>query len=303
MTETRLLPANRLLYAAIALLMTLSVSVQVARDRGWQPFEPPSGIMWIRSGPLAQRLTLSFRNLAADMYWIRAVVYFGGQRAASRKNFDQLFPLLDLVTTLDPHFGVAYRFGAIFLAEPFPGGAGRPDLAIQLLEKGVSFNPKRWEFAEDIGFVHYFWTRNFAEAAEWFKRAADTEGAPVWLRPLAATTLAEGGSRESSRKLWTELRDSAEFEWIRTNAVHRLQQLDAMDAIDVLNAATARFVQRTGRAPQHWGEIAAAEGWSGIPTDPTGMLFALDQTTGRVALSEGSSLWPLPEGPAANQRP
>ena len=37
------------------------------------------------------------------------------------KTYTLLYPLLDLTTTLDPRFTVAYRFGAIFLAEPYPG--------------------------------------------------------------------------------------------------------------------------------------------------------------------------------------
>ena len=32
---------------------------------------------------------------------------------------------------------MAYQFGALFLAEQPPGGPGRPDLAIALLEKGL----------------------------------------------------------------------------------------------------------------------------------------------------------------------
>ena len=80
MTIPRIAPSNRQLYLVIAGLMTLAVAVQVLRDRGWQPYAPPSGVMWIRSGPLAERLALSFDNLAADVYWMRAVLYFGGQR-------------------------------------------------------------------------------------------------------------------------------------------------------------------------------------------------------------------------------
>ena len=38
--------------------------------------------------------------------------------------YQLLYPLLDITTTLDPHFNIAYRFGAIFLSEPYPGGAG-----------------------------------------------------------------------------------------------------------------------------------------------------------------------------------
>lgn len=299
MTVTRLVPANRFLYVAIAALMAVSVSVQVVRDRGWQPFEPPAGMLWIRSGPLAERLALGFDNLTADVYWIRAVVHFGGQRLSKNKNFDQLFPLLDLVTSLDPYFKVAYRFGAIFLSEPAPGGAGRPDLAIQLLQKGIAADPRRWEYVQDIGFIHYFRTRDYTLAGEWFKRAADVPGAAEWLAPLAATTLAEGGNRESSRMLWTQLRDSAEFEWIRNTAAHRLLQLDAMDMIDELNRITASFTTRHGRPPSDWREIAIERRWGGFPADPTGSPFVLDPTTGKVDLSPNSTLWPLPDGAAA----
>lgn len=300
MTLARLAPANHRLYAAIAVLLMLSLAVQVVRDRGWEPYEPPSDVLWVRSGALAKRLALGYDNLAADIYWMRAVVYYGGQRLSTRaKNYDQLYPLLDLVTSLDPFFRVAYRFGAIFLAEPFPGGAGRPDLAVDLLQKGLTHDPARWEYVEDIGFVYYWWVGDYVRAAEWFKRAGDIPGAPAWLAPLAATTLAAGGNRESSRKLWTELRDNTDIEWIRRNASHRLRQLDAMDVIDELNRITAAFTTRHGRPPATWLELARDQRWRGIPADPSGQPFDLDPATGRVTLSRESVLWPLPEGASA----
>ena len=290
-------PSNRWLYLGVAALLAAALVLQVIRDRGWQPYEPPSGVMWIRSGPLADRLALGFDNLAADVYWIRAVVYFGSQRLAERnRNFDQLFPLLDLVTSLDPFFSVAYRFGAVFLAEPYPGGAGRPDQAVQLLLKGAAADPKKWEYIEDVGFVYYWWIRDYIQAAEWFKRASDLPGAPSWLAPLAATTLAQGGNRESSRLLWTQLRDQTDIDWIKRNAGHRLQQLDAMDLIDRLNAVVANFMQRRGRPPADWRELAIEQRWREMPVDPVGTPFDLDPVTGRVSLARHSALWPLPEG-------
>ena len=300
MRVPRIAPPNRWLYVAIAALMAVSLAVQLVRDRGWEPYQPPSGVMWIRSGPLAQRLALGFDNLVADVYWMRAVIYFGGQRRETRaQNFDQLYPLLDLVTSLDPYFKVAYRFGAIFLAEEYPGGAGRPDQAVQLLQNGFERSPDRWEYLQDIGFVYYWWARDYARAAEWFKKAGDVPGAPTWMAPLAATTLAEGGNRQSSRQLWTQLRDTTDVDWIKTNANHRLQQLDAMDAIDALNGITADFTKRHGRPPASWPELAADKGWRGIPMDSSGAPFALDPATGRVSLGPKSALFPLPDGSAA----
>lgn len=305
MSAARLAPANARWYAAIAALLAMSVTLQIARDHGWQPYEPPSGVMWIRSGPLARRLALSFDNLVADIYWIRAVVYFGGQRRSqgAARNYEQLYPLLDLVTSLDPHFRVAYRFGSIFLAEPPPGGPGRTDQAIALLQKGLEQDPTRWEYAEDIGFVYYWWMNDYVKAAEWFKRAGDIPGGAEWLAPLAAVTLAEGGNRDSSRKLWTELRDTTDMEWIRTSAERRLQQLDAMDAIDELNRSVQRFVTRHGRPPKTWRELAVDQRWRALPADPTGSSYVLDPDTGRVSLSPQSGLWPLPAGSSVRGRP
>ena len=42
---------------------------------------------------------------------------------------------IDLTTALDPHFYIAYSFGAVFLAEDYPSGAGRPDQAIERVDE------------------------------------------------------------------------------------------------------------------------------------------------------------------------
>jgi tetratricopeptide (TPR) repeat protein len=283
--------------AAIAVLMAAVVAIQVVRDRGWTPYEPENSVLWIRSGEAAKRLSLSFDNIVADVYWIRAVIYFGGRRrAAGPRKYDELYPLLDLVTSLDPHFKVAYRFGALFLSEPPPGGPGRPDQAIALLERGIE-RDNRWDYYEDIGFVHYWWRHDYKSAAEWFKKAAGQPGAPNWLLGLSATTFAAGGSRESSRQLWTELLNDADAEYIQGQARHRLRQLDAMDTIDSISAALQRFRDREGRLPKSWQELAAAERWRGIPVDPEGVPFVVDPNTGKVDVAKNSPMWPLPSEP------
>ncbi|MEO7132844.1 MAG: hypothetical protein ABI024_01360 [Vicinamibacterales bacterium] len=293
-------PSNRWLYGAIALLLAVTVAVQLVRDRGWAPFVPPNPTLWLNSGPAASRLAMGFRNLVADVYWMRAVVYYGGRRRASAEaatvpaNFAQLYSLLDLVTSLDPKFRVAYRFGAIFLTEAYPRGPGRPDLAIALLQRGIENEPAHWEYMEDIGFVYYWWLKDYHQSAAWFTRAGQQPGAPAWLAPLAATTLAQGGDRQSSRFLWTQLLQTTDVEWVRRNARIRLQQLDAMDAIDELNRRVERFVARERRPPRDWREFGIAEGLRGIPFDPAGTPYQLDGTSGRVDLSRQSALWPLP---------
>jgi hypothetical protein len=284
-----------------AMLMAASVSIQVVRDARWQPFAPETALLWTQSGPLMNRLTLGFNNLAADVYWMRAVIYYGGTRLqkTGTKNYDLLAPLLNLVTSLDPRFRIAYRFGAIFLTEAYPNGPGVPQEAISLLRHGIERDAPRWEYMHDIAFVYYWWLRDYKQAAEWFERASQAEHAPEWLKPLAANTLAVGGDRRASRLLWQQMRESADQDWIRTSAELRLQQLDALDAIDQLNAFADRFAARVGRPPASWAELVAAERLRGIPLDDAGVPFVLDAGTGRVTISGESPLWPLPQEPTA----
>jgi hypothetical protein len=299
-------PSNRWLYAGIALLLAASISVQMVRDRGWAPFVPPNPAMWLQSGPVAGRLALSFDNLVADIYWIRAVVYYGSKRelstetqtaAAQAANFASLNPLLELVTSLDPHFKAAYRFGAIFLAEAYPSGPGRPDLAVALLERGIANDSGRWEYFEDIGFIYYWWLHDFQKASDWFRRAAQQPGAPTWLEPLAATTLAAGGDRQSSRFLWKNILESTDIDWLRSQATFRLQQLDAMDTITDLAVVLRRFIARERRTPASWEELVEKEHLPRVPVDPAGVRFVFDPKVGYVDVSRRSPMWPLPDDP------
>jgi hypothetical protein len=207
-----------------------------------------------------------------------------------------LYPLLDITTSLDPRFNIAYRFGAVFLAEPYPGGAGRPDLAIKLLEKGLAERPDKWEYMQDIGFVHYWYRKDYQAAAEWFRRGADLPKAPWWLRSLAATTLAQGGDRASSRLMWQAIRESAEIDWLRRDAERRLSQLQVLDDIDALQKQVDAFTARAGTSFSDWGSLVRAGAFPGVPLDPTRTPYELTRE-GRVRLSSSSALWPLPEEP------
>jgi hypothetical protein len=288
----------------ITVFMATSVWLQRVRDRAFPAMTIEDDSLYVTSANSARRLSLAYQLVAADLYWIRALQYFGGTRRvvdaggtiadSGRRQYAALFPLLDLTTSLDPRFNIAYRFGALFLSEAAPGGPGRPDLAIRLLEKGLRERPDRWEYMQDIGFVHYWWHHDYHTAAEWFRRASEAPGAPWWLKSLAATTLAEGGDRRSSRMMWEAIRQSAEIDWLRNDAERRLAQLKALDEIDVLQDMVNKHMARTGQPVHDWRPFAGVLG--GIPVDPAGVPYVIDGT-GRVGLAKASRLWPLPEEP------
>ena len=86
------------------------------------------------------------------MNWTRAFLHYGRTRRADdpAQRDDLLYSLLDAVTTPDPRFDAAYRFDAIFLAEPYPDGASRPGPAVKLLKKGVRARPERWQYPPPV---------------------------------------------------------------------------------------------------------------------------------------------------------
>ncbi len=293
MTAATALPRDRWTALTLAVLLVVAVTLQATRDQLAPPREPEAPSLWLQSPTATRRIMLSFTDLAADLYWMRAVVHYGGERrsAAAEGRYTLLYPLLDMATTLDPHFDVAARMGAIFLSEGYPGGPGRPDQALRLLEKGLTNDPDRWQYRHDIGFVQYWWLRDYAAAAAQFEQAAGMPGAPGWLRTMAGVTLAKGGDRESARKLWRELLDTAELDWMRKAATYRLQQLAALDDLDALAAQVARF---RGRADLSWSLLVGAGALAGVPVDPTGVAYVLT-AEGAVELGAGSILAPLPE--------
>ena len=284
--------------ALFLVLIGAVVGLQALHERGGgPPAAPAADVLYVRSPGAVTRLALSYEALLADVYWIRAVQLYGRTKLSPDpdKHYDLLYPLLDLTTSLDPHFNVAYTFGSIFLAEPPPGGPGRPDLAIALLEKGLQAQPRSWELAQALGFVHYWWRHDYDEAAAWFARAAAFSDAPIWMGPLAATTLAQGGRRESSRLLWQQIERTVEDAWFRNEAARRLRQLDAMDELDRLRQAVAAFEQRVGSLPSGWDDLRRAGSLRGVPVDPAGAPYRFQ--AGIVGLDPASPLFPLPTEP------
>lgn len=277
----------------------VAVSLQIVRDR-WYPRDEADReqILYIRSGEALKRLTLSFDALAADVYWIRAIQNYGGDRLSgpkSRTKYQLLYPLLDLTTTLDPYFNIAYRFGAIFLSEAYPGGPGRPDQSEALLRKAIAVMPQKWQYYHDIGFIYYWRMRDYQTAAKWFQQAAAQPNAPNWLEPLAASMLVRGNDRAAARFLWQQVAKSEE-PWLRRNAEHALLQLQAMDTIDQLQAVIQRFPPPAGEH-YSWDDLIRRRILIRQPFDPLGAPYVIDPATGHVSVSEQSALFPMPEEP------
>jgi tetratricopeptide (TPR) repeat protein len=280
--------------AGACISLATAIGLQVVRDTAYPlRARTEERLLYVDSGPALKRMALEFDDVAADVYWIRAIQHYGGERLTTdrARKFELLQPLLDLTTSLDPYFTIAYRFGAIFLSEAYPGGPGRPDQAIALLQKGIAAQPGKWQYYYDIAFVQYWHLNDPSAAADWFQRAANQSNAPNWLRPLAATMLS-ANDRRSARFMWQQILQSDQ-PWLRRTAERSLLQLDAMDQIERLQRVVDQ--SRAAGAPITWADLVRRRVLPGVPVDPSGAPFDIDGTSGRVTVSPRSPLFPMPD--------
>ena len=172
----------------------------------------------LSSAKLMKTMSLEYAPLMADFYWTRVVQFYGNKHVRGDANLEELWPLLDITTTLDPNLIPAYRFGAIFLSQRPPGGAGRPDLAVELIQRGIKANPDYWRLYEDLGFIYYMDLKDYKKAAEAFLEGSKNPKALIWMKIMAARIGEQGESYETSFFLWNDIYTTTTDKQVKDNA-------------------------------------------------------------------------------------
>jgi hypothetical protein len=248
----------------------------------------------LRSPALIKRMSLGYQPLLADIYWTRAVQYYGDRVAVKGSKFDLLWPLLDITTTLDPKMVVAYRFGAIFLAEPGLGGANRPDLAVELVKRGINANPNEWHLYADLGFIYYWWMRDYQASSQAYLAGSKNSNAPPWLGMMAARIAQKGGSLQTSIMIWAQIYDTTHDAPVKKRALQMLQGLKAQQDEQQLNQLAEEYKQRKDRYPTSIEELHSAGLIGGVPVDPLGFPYVLGPN-GESKLNPNSTVVIPPE--------
>jgi tetratricopeptide (TPR) repeat protein len=257
---------------AIAVLFGLLALLQVRIDAQTRSEATQKQELLVTSGPLLKKLSLGYAPLLADVYWTRAVQYYGSRLGRPNVSFDLLSPLLNIAVTLDPHLIIAYRFGAIFLSMPRPG---RTDLAIDLVKRGIAANPSEWRLDYDLGTIYYSRLKDYKHAAQAFLAASNISGAPLFLKPMAASMAQKGGSLEMSEMIFAELYRSTEDKNIRKWAVGQLQSLKAQQDEAQIDKLIEQYRTRFNKNPASMDDLVAAGLLRQNPLDPAGYPYVI----------------------------
>jgi tetratricopeptide (TPR) repeat protein len=243
----------------------------------------------LSSAKLLKAVSLEYAPLMADFYWTRVVQFYGNKHVRGDANLEELWPLLDITTTLDANLIVAYQFGAIFLSQRAPAGAGRPDLAVQLIQRGIKANPDFWRLYEDLGFIYYFDMKDYKKASEAFLEGSKNPKALIWMKVMAAKIAAEGESYEASFFLWNDVYTTTTDPQIKENAKAHLQLLKAHEDCRQLDLLADEYEKRFGHRPKRVSELIQAGMIRGVLVDPLGYTYVFDDN-GKAALNINSPL-------------
>ncbi len=277
---------------AFLLVLPLVPWLQLRVDRSLGEFRAQHEVLYLWSGEQVKRMFPGLEGIAADVYWLRTVQYFGRERVfGNTESYDLLEPLLDITVTLDPRLEIAYRYGSIFLCEPYPVGAGMPEKGVELLERAIQRWPRSWELRKELGYYTYLFLHDVDKARDILLEGSKLPGAPYWLAGMAGLMLTRSGERAMARQIWQDMYDHATFDLVRWNAEQNLQRLDALDMTDALERVVNRFKSQRGRFPDTLQELVRSGLLPAVPKDPTGVAFAYRSSNGDVSIQPGSTLY------------
>jgi tetratricopeptide (TPR) repeat protein len=183
-------------------------------------------IAYLPSTEFMKVASLGYRELAADLYWFKAVQYYGGYRL-SQNDIHLFNHLAEMITDLDPNFIGAYKLSAIVITEDLGNFAA----ARNLMEKGLRHNPDDYWLTLEMGFLYYLEGRDYREAEKYFRVAAalpNNDGNRA--ARFAAEAAKKGGNIEASITLWKELAESSDNMYIRELAEKYIARLEAEKA-------------------------------------------------------------------------
>jgi tetratricopeptide (TPR) repeat protein len=268
-------PRITALLASVLVVCLAAAMVTATRADRARPAATLEAVLYIPSPAVLKRMSLGYTGLLADIYWTRAVQYFGARHVVLSRHYELLAPLLNITTQLDPHLTAAYEFGSVFLTQPPPNGAGDPDAAIRLVQYGIQHNPDDWRLYYNLGFIYSLEKKDYLAAAQAFAQGSRVPDAHPFLKILAARMAQRGGDVETSRLLWTTTYETSKDPQIKANAISHLRALQVDEVVPKLEEVIRQYTLWAGHAPDNWADLVRAGYLPGIPLDPVGHPYKL----------------------------
>jgi tetratricopeptide (TPR) repeat protein len=274
-------------FAYLGLAFVLAAMAVLAASRIAVAQQRPYDVDYVPRAEALRLWSAGHPTLAANLWWLKAVQYMGEPRAAER-GWSRLYPVLDLITDLDPRHGYVYQVGGNVLASE-----GRVGESNALLEKGTRNVPDRYIIPFHRAVNAFLYEGRYAEAARWFEVASRRPNAPPHLTEYVSAMYVKGDAPEAAVRFLAHLYERAEDEESRAALRKQLDQAVLERDAALLERAAQAYEARHGFPPIALGQLEHERLVADVPPDPFGGTYYLG----------ADGLVPKPVGARRLQRP
>ncbi len=234
-------------------------------------------LSYLPRGEYLKVAVLGYRQIVADLIWLKAIQHFGG-RDATLADYRWAYHAADVLTDLDPQFVMAYHATGTILGV----WAGLVQESIALLKKGHVHNPDVWQLPFTIGYDYFYELCDPANAAIYFRQASLLPGAPEYLPRLAARMTVEGGDPDAALEFLQRFSQQTNDERMREALAQRIKEVLAERDIRFLEAAVRRYQHRYRKLPKALTDLVAGDIIDRVPQEPFGNAYQLNAANGTI---------------------
>ena len=213
--------------------------------------------LYLPSGRSIRLVSIGYDRFMSDFIWLRSIQAFGGHWGTDQ-NFEPIYHLFDVITDLDPNFEDAYTFGNLVIGDE----GGDQALGLQLIDKGILKNPRKYKIPYWGGYVAYWQMNNPELAKYYYARALKCPDVPEFVpRIMAYMELKSGRYRVAFEKYlqdWLEAIDEKD-DVVENIVRRRIPDILGEWNMFILRQAVNKYVNMTGKEPQSLKDLEIAK--------------------------------------------
>ena len=172
----------------------------------------------IQSPKVLKVLSFNFEEIFADIIWLRCVRYIYHHHHIDNK-FTYLNDFLNQIVALSPNFIDVYKLGAenlLFVAD-------EPDKAIELLKKGIKYNPDEWVLFYKLGQCYHLGKNDKKTAKYYYTIASRIHGSPPFISTI--TSNFEYEEKITLYKMWERIYSTTPMKNLKKIARDKMSQI------------------------------------------------------------------------------
>ncbi len=221
MNQSSLRTSLELLLCAGALILGHSAHTRLDLALNRTGLDAGTSSYHLPSPRSVQILSLGFDQVLADLYWLAFIQYIGNGKERNIDHYVEAEKYIDLITCLDPKFVPAYYFAAFTIGSE----QHSPDVAAQLIDRGIEVNQDSWYLPFIAGINQYLYAHNEVKAAKYYRMAAKFPDAPKWLGRQAEILEAKIPSTIKEVNVWDSIYSSSKDSTVKERARMKLASL------------------------------------------------------------------------------